>query len=261
MNQVSPHLRELGVNDELLSPSEKDSLDRYGYLNLGPILTTEQVEQIRLRIQELMTIEGDEAGSELMESPHIKHPKEAGADRLADLVNKGPEFDVFYTHPRVLAAISYVLGNDLKLSSLNYRAAKPGHGEQNLHVDWKEAVDKYDYRVCNSIWLLDDFHEENGATRVVPGTHLSGLLPDDVMENPTDRHPDEVLIEGKAGEVVIFNSHTWHGGTKNLTSSPRRAIHSYFCRRDMPQQIDQKRYIQPETRARIGPAGLHILDI
>ncbi len=123
---------------------------------------------IRHRIDELLTEEGEEAGVELMLSGNIRHPKEAGADRLADLVNKGPIFDIFYTHPKVLAGIVTVLGSEIKLSSLNYRAAKPGMGQQKLHVDWHETVDSGNYQVCNSIWLLDDFTEENGATRVVP---------------------------------------------------------------------------------------------
>jgi len=88
---------------------------------------------------------------------------------LADLVNKGAAFDIFYTHPKVLAGIKAVLGRSFKLSSLNYRAALPGMGLQNLHVDWKDGIPNGNYKVCNSIWLLDDFTPDNGATRIVPG--------------------------------------------------------------------------------------------
>jgi hypothetical protein len=97
-------------------------------------LSTEQVQKINQRLDELMTQEG---GAELADSKYIRHPKEEGADRLADLVNKGEIFDIFYTHPRVLAGIEAVLGQSFKLSSLNYRAAKPSKGLQKLHVDWK----------------------------------------------------------------------------------------------------------------------------
>jgi ectoine hydroxylase-related dioxygenase (phytanoyl-CoA dioxygenase family) len=149
----------------------------------------------------------------------------------------------------------------MKLSSLNYRAAKPGAGEQKLHVDWHESVDPGDYKVCNTIWLLDDFSVANGATRVVPGTHLKGRLPQDLLTDPEAAHPDQLILEAPAGTVAIFNSHTWHGGTRNTTSDLRRAIHSYFCRRDQPQQVDQNRYIRPETRARLGLAALTLLDV
>ncbi|WP_317167994.1 phytanoyl-CoA dioxygenase family protein [Spirosoma taeanense] len=161
----------------------------------------------------------------------------------------------------MLAGIEAVLGREYKLSSLNYRAAKPGKGHQKLHVDWKNTVVNGAYQVCNSIWLLDDFTESNGSTRIVPKTHKLNRLPDEVMADPNDKHPDEIRIIAPAGSVFIFNSHVWHGGTTNLTDKDRRSIHSYFCNRAQPQQIDQSRYITEETLHRIGERGRYILAV
>lgn len=254
-------LRELGVHENLLTEAEKDFLDQNGYLVLEHILLPEQVDAINARLAELMEAEGENAGAELADSKYIRHPKEAGADRLADLVNKDPLFDIFYTHPRVLAGIAHVLGKDIKLSSLNYRAAKPGAGLQKLHADWHEPVEPGDYKVCNSIWLLDDFSPANGATRIVPGAHRDGKLPQDVLEDPWAPHPEEIILTAPAGTVAIFNSHAWHGGTTNQTDRDRRAVHSYFCRRDQPQQVDQMKYIRPETRARLSKAARGLLAV
>jgi len=245
----------------MLTNQEIEFLDTYGYLNLGQLLTAEQVKQVNVRIEELMQSEGENAGAELAESKYIRHPKEEGADRLANLVNKGSMFDVFYTHPRVLASIEAVLGQSYKLSSLNYRAAKPGKGLQKLHVDWKNTVVNGSYKVCNSIWLFDDFTAQNGSTRIVPKSHKLKSLPDEVMADPNDKHPDEIRIIAPAGSVFIFNSHVWHGGTTNQTDQVRRSIHSYFCTREQPQQIDQKKYITEETLHRISEKGRHILDV
>lgn len=254
-------LSDLGVGNDLLSEDEKSFLDENGYLNLGKLLSDEQLDTIRDRISFLIREEGEKAGSEVFDSPYIRHPKEEGADRLADLVNKGSIFDLFYTHPKVLAAVAHVVGPDLKLSSLNYRAAKPGMGAQKLHVDWHEAVNPGDFKVCNTIWLLDDFNQDNGPTRVVPGTHKNGRLPQDELDDPWATHPDQVLIKAPAGTVVAFNSHTWHGGTTNTTDQYRRSIHSYFCRRDQPQQIDQSRFIRQETLDRLSSAAVDILGL
>lgn len=254
-------LTQLGVTAGTLSPEEKAFLDEHGYVSLGRLLEEEQLKAVRTKLQELLEREGEAAGAELMDSKYIRHPKEKGADRLADLVNKDPLFDLFYTHPRVLAGVSHVVGEQLKLSSLNYRAALPGYGLQGLHADWHEPVAVGDFRVCNSIWLLDDFSAENGATRLVPGTHKGGQLPQDVLEDPMAEHPEQIILEAPAGTVVIFNSHTWHGGTVNRSTLPRRAVHSYFCRRDQPQQIDQKRYLLDSTRARLSPEALYVLDV
>ena len=251
--QLQEALTSLGFTDQTLSQAEKDRLDRDGYLPLRNILSAEQIAQINKRMDELIAIEGEDAGKEVHQ--------EAGATRLSDLVNKDPLFDICFTHPRVLAAISHVLGGNLKLSSLNYRAALPGYGLQALHADWGSAVADGDYYVCNSIWLLDDFTESNGATRIVPGSQRTGKVPRDMMPNPSQPHPDEVLLTAPAGTVVIFNSHTWHGGTLNRTDKPRRAMHSYFTRRNQTQQLDQKAYIRPETYERLSPAARFILDV
>lgn len=245
----------------MLSKQEIHKLNKDGYLGLGQLLSASEVQAVNQRIDELISQEGENAGSELFDSKYIRHPKEAGADRLADLVNKGPIFDQFYTHPKVLAAIEAVLGGAYKLSSLNYRAARPGLGLQKLHVDYGNIVPEGGYKVCNTIWLLDNFTEYNGATRIVPGTHTSKNLPQDTLEDCNLPHPHEIKIIAPAGSVFVFNSHVWHGGTTNQTDKHRRSIHSYFCTKDQPQQLDQQKYITEETKMRIGTQGQHILGI
>ena len=245
-------LRELGVTDDVLTQDEKDQLDRDGYLPLEGVLTADEVAAINERLAELTAAEGDRAGLEVHQ--------EKGTDRLADLVNKDPRFAVCFSHPRVLAAMRHVLG-EFRLSSLNSRAALPGEGHQALHADSGHPVEPGAYEVCNSIWLLDDFTPENGATRVVPGSHRRGTMPADEMPDPAARHPDQIQLTGRAGTVVIFNSHLWHGGTKNHTDKPRRAMHSYFALRHLPQQLDQQSYLRVDTYNRLTPAQHYILDV
>jgi hypothetical protein len=255
------YLKQLGVTDTLLTKDELNSLDRDGYVSLGCLLDKQQLSEILSHIDGVLELEGQHAGSELYECKNIRHPSEPGVTRLADLVNKGKAFDPFYTHPKVLAATAHVLRNHFKLSSLNYRAALPGSGAQQLHVDWHEAVTPGNYQVCNSIWLLDDFTEDNGATRLVPSTHLSNKRPMEALEDPSASHPLEQLLLAPAGTVVVFNSHLWHGGTINNTNIQRRAIHSYYCHYDVAQQTDQSRYIRPETIERLDEAVLRLLSV
>lgn len=246
-------LYELGVRDDTLTPEQKEQLDRDGYLPLPGILSQEQVEALRARQAELLAEEGEKAGLEVHQ--------ERGTDRLSDLINKDPLFHIVLTHPKVLAAIAHVLKSDMKLSSLNSRNALPGQGLQGLHPDWGRLETPGDYQVCNSLWLLDDFTPDNGATRVVPGTQRGTQVPMDVMTDPTAPHPDEVMLLGKAGDVVVVNSHTWHGGTVNRTQGPRRVMHGYFCRRNQPQQLDQQRYLRPSTWDQLSPAARVILGV
>lgn len=246
-------LAQFGVQKDTLSTEEKAFLDQNGYLPLPNLLSPQQVQAIATRLEQLAAAEGDQAG--------LEAHQEAGTTRLANLADKDPLLEICFTHPRVLAAIAHVLKSDFKLSSLNARFALPGEGLQHLHADWRAAVLPGEFEVCNSIWLLDDFTEANGATRVVPGSHNSGKMPRDVMADPKGTHPDEVLLTAAAGTVVIFNSHTWHGGTLNRTDKPRRAMHSYFTRRHNPQQTDQRKHLSPATLARLPEAARFILDV
>lgn len=246
-------LFDLGVRDNTLTAEETAFLDQNGYLPLPNILSAQQVTTLRTRYDELVAQEGEDAGKEVHQ--------EAGTNRLADLVNKGDMFDICYTHPRILAAMKHVLGPHFKLSSLNGRAALPGQGLQGIHADWPTAVEPGDYFVCNSIWLLSDFSPQNGATRVVPGSHKSRQHPRDVLDDPKKPVPNEHILTEKAGTVVIFNAHTWHGGTLNTSTEPRYGLHGYYCRRDQTQQLVQKDYIRPETQNRLSPAAKMILDV
>src|SRR5262245_14862405 len=156
-------LETLGVRSDTLTQAEKDRLDEDGFLPLSGILTPDHVGRLRDQVFELMQDEGDQAGIEVQQA--------AGTEHLSDLVHKRTEFEVCFTHPRVLAAVAHVLAAEFQLSSLNYRAALPGQGHQALHTDWRESVTAGEFQVCNSIWLLDDFTADNGPTRVVPGSH------------------------------------------------------------------------------------------
>jgi ectoine hydroxylase-related dioxygenase (phytanoyl-CoA dioxygenase family) len=250
---ITEALYQLGVRDGTLSADEKAQLDRDGFLALPGILDESTMVALNQRLAELLQEEGEEAGKEVHQEP--------GTNRLSNLVNKSPLFLPCYTHPKVLAGIAHVLGGDLKLSSLNHRAALPGQGLQGLHADWSGPTAPREFYVCNSIWLLDDFTLDNGATRVVPGSHNSGKVPSDELARPTDTHPREQLLVAPAGTVVIFNSHTWHGGTLNHTEKPRRALHSYFTRRAQPQQTNQQASLHPETIAALSEAARVILEV
>ena len=259
---IEDALYELGVRNGTLSSEEKRFLDENGYLSLPAVLSQRQVQVFRDRLQELEREEGEEAGKEVHQ--------EQGTDRLANLVNKDPIFDLCWVNPRVLAAVSHVLQGDLKLSSLNARSSLPGHGLQALHRDGpmtrpgaapsaQGGGDRY--YGCNSIWLLSDFTPENGPTRLVPGSHRLEMDPRRDLDDPLAPHPDELLALGKAGSVFVFNALTWHGGTLNRSKQPRRAMHCYFCSRAVSQQTDQRAYLRPETDARLSEAQRVVLDV
>jgi ectoine hydroxylase-related dioxygenase (phytanoyl-CoA dioxygenase family) len=227
-----------------MTVSDRESLDRFGYVVIEDVLEANALEIVRNRVEELYDVEGENAGSEFRNEP--------GARRLANLVDKGEVFERLIAIPRILEQVAHVLGNEFKLSSFNARSANPFSTEaQPLHCDAAALPDEKGFWVCNTIWLLDDFTANNGATRIVPGSHKWCKLPESVLQHPAAPHPQETLVLGRAGSVVVMNTHAWHGGTANRTGSDRRALHAFYCRNDKPQQQYQKRLLRPETQSRL----------
>lgn len=230
----------------MLSSAQLANLDRDGFLILPNLLDAVQVRSLQDRIEELFRAEGEEAGCEFK--------KESGARRLANCVDKGAVFEAAIQIPEILEAKAHILGPSFKLSSLNVRSTNPhSEADQPLHVDMNGIADDKGFWVANTIFMIDDFTLDNGATRIVPGSHLWGQRPQEQMQDPFAPHPQQVLVTGTAGTVVVCNAHAWHGGTANRTGTQRRAMHAFYCRSDKPQQQYQKQLLRPETQARLSP--------
>jgi ectoine hydroxylase-related dioxygenase (phytanoyl-CoA dioxygenase family) len=237
-----------------MTDQERRQLDEQGYVVLETGMDPDLLNGLRSRILELFEEEGDRAGLEFKQEEH--------AHRLANLVDKGEVFRRAVVLPEVLRSVRHVLGPEIKLSSLNARSADPKTAVgQPLHVDMAAIPDDKGYWVCNTVWMLDDFTRENGATRMIPGSHKWGRRPQDVLEDPMAPHPDEVLLMGKAGSIAVMNAHMWHGGTANRTAVPRLAMHAFYCRGDKPQQQYQKRLLRPEIQASLSAEVRQILAL
>jgi len=237
----------------LPTKDQEQQLDELGYVVLEDCMGR-LLEGLRIRIHELFAEEGDKAGSEFLQ--------EEQAHRLANLVDKGDVFQRAIVFPDVVDRVRQVLGSAFKLSSLNARSADPHSSVgQPLHVDMGAIADDKGFWACNTVWMLDDFTTENGATRMIPGSHRWGKRPQDVLADPSAPHPEEILLTGRAGSVAVMNAHMWHGGTANRTSGPRLAMHAFYCRSDKPQQQYQKHLLRPDVQAGLPPEVRRILAL
>lgn len=237
-----------------MSPEEHRQLDEQGFLTLPGFMPASLLQSLRNRTDELFEQEGDHAGSEFRQEP--------GSRRLANLVAKGEVFAQIVSMPSILKYIQAVLGKHCKLSSLNARSANPhSDSQQPLHADMGAIADEQGFWVCNTVWMLDDFTEQNGALRIVPGSHLWRRLPQSELSDLKSFHPQEILVTGAAGTVVVVNAHAWHGGTANRTGGHRRAIHGFYCRNDKPQQQHQKVLIPEPIQQAFSPELRRILAL
>jgi ectoine hydroxylase-related dioxygenase (phytanoyl-CoA dioxygenase family) len=138
--------------------------------------------------------------------------------RVYALFAKTRAFDGPATDPLVLGVLDRVLGH-YQLSAPTGIQIGPGEQAQVLHRDQSIYPLPLSFPdvVLNTMWALDDFTEENGATRVVPGSHRWT----DRMAGPDDETVPAVM---PAGSVMFYVGKIWHGGGANRTDAPRLGV-------------------------------------
>jgi len=213
-------LRDCGVNESTLSSSESGLLDRDGYVVMQHVIDAGWLERLRVAFESGCEKDG--------RTPVVK---ESGTRHVNDLANLDPVFERVFTHPRVLSAVYHILRDEFRVGQIGGRDPLPGFGQQGLHADWTARTKGEPFRIVTTIWLLDDFTLENGATRLVPGTHKMLGQPPKSFADPASRHPDQKIISASAGSVLVFNGHLWHSGTTNKSSRNRRVIQCTFVGR------------------------------
>ena len=210
---MDSELLDRGFVPRPLTDAQRSALDTEGFLVLEAIISPDWLDGLRQAFDEIHDREGDKAGEEVAQMEGVR--------RLADLVNKGSVFDAVYLQPELLTTVFHVLQRPFKLHSLNGHDPLPSSGLQILHADWGQPTEPGGpYHVVNSLWMLDDFTPDNGATRCVPGSHrISGRITDHVSDRLAD-HPDQVYLTGRAGSVAVFNGSLWHSSYVNRSNAP-----------------------------------------
>jgi ectoine hydroxylase-related dioxygenase (phytanoyl-CoA dioxygenase family) len=239
-----------------MNDQQRNQLDEQGYLIFKNVLSPSDIESILSRLEELWSVEGDQAGEE--------NYIEAGIRRLANLANKGEIFRGLYAHPHVLEVIEAVMGPDMRVSMVNARDVPPQTGvRMSFHMDSDKGRvrDEKGYNAATAIWMLDEFSVANGATAFVPGSHLLGKSPREVLTDLNASHPDEIIIEGQPGDVLVFNGHCWHAGRPNQTPNHRRAVLVHYLRADVPRPENRRQHVEEEQAAGLSARERELLGL
>ncbi len=156
--------------------------------------------------------------------------------RLYNLLARGKIYERIPVHEHVLPIVERTLDKGCLVSSLSSIAIGPSEVPQPLHAD-DQAIPlprPHVPIIMNSMWAITDFTDDNGATRLVPGSHTRDHVP--LLGTPYETVPAVM----RRGSVLVYNGSLWHGGGANRTSERRVGIAMNYCAGFIRQQENQQ---------------------
>lgn len=259
----------------------KADLERFGYCIVERALEGESLRASQDRIAEQAAVERK---MHSMKNPANTDPVNQWVGML---LNKGDIFFELIEHEIYGALVEHLIGPDYQISCVDAQIQHPGAGTMPLHTDqwWmpqpvmpgednpKLAAMARGQGTClnpapadrpiapaaavNAMWMITDFAEETGATRIVPMSHLSGQEPDASVPH---RIPTVPAV-GPAGTAIVFDARLWHGAAPNTSSQPRFGITTVACGPQFRALENYSRGLRPEVFARSAPERVQRLGL
>lgn len=207
-------------SDELLNNFNRD-----GYVVINDVLSQDQVARLKQRVDELASQE-QQSGSSHFYSPSGK------LQRVWNLLNKDPIFSEVLDRELIISAMGKIFNRDTihdkyYLSSFQANILMAGAEAQKWHLDTPMPEPHPSWIIkSNTMWPLDDFTEINGATEVIPGSHL-------IPHRPRTDHPmfisGQKKVIAKAGSVIITHGALWHRSGDNRSDRSRTVLLGSFA--------------------------------
>jgi ectoine hydroxylase-related dioxygenase (phytanoyl-CoA dioxygenase family) len=205
-----------------------DRLDRNGYTIVEDAFSDDLADELRTDIERLEVERDIRPGTNGFEG--------RATMRVYNLLALGELYWQVPLHPAVTPLMRHLLGDGYLVSSLSSITIGPGETAQPIHADDQvmPVPRPHAATTANSMWAITDFTEANGATRIIPGSHLADHSPE------YGRHYDSAAAEMRRGSILVWHGSFWHGGGANTTDVRRMGVAMNYCAGWIRQQENQQ---------------------
>jgi ectoine hydroxylase-related dioxygenase (phytanoyl-CoA dioxygenase family) len=217
-------------------------LERDGYTILEGVIAPEAADALAADVERLERELSIEPAQNLFEGFRTR--------RVYNLLARGERFERAVEDAAVLDVVERVLGRGFLASTISSISIEPGETAQPIHADDQliPLARPHPALTCTVMWALTDFTEENGATRVIPGSHLRDTAPQ--LPNEYD---GAIACAMRRGSALVYNGSVWHGGGANRSGQRRIGLAVGYCVGWMRQQENQQLGIPREIARRFSP--------
>lgn len=252
---------------------EQYNFNDHGFVILKKVFDTDTLTKMR-DLTDRIIQDGEKELEDPFSPYYMRHRTDQGA--LYDLFQRHPEFQDMAKNNVILDEIAKVVGDDIFLyeNSLVYKPKG-----KNNEVPWhQDFINRPTEPIKFIAWIaLDDVLIDNGAMKVIPGSHKNGFLPWFTIPGETHhtrlkldgiKLDDYIFAELEAGDVLIFNQLLLHSSDRIVSDKPRRAYRISYqgfeqiftprstplvLRGGLPESIRQ-RYTKPYEKPAPKPA-------
>ena len=208
-----------------LTPAQVAGFNRDGYIKPIRIFERAEIAAIRAYFDDLLARTMAAGGNSYsISTAHLRY---------------GRVYDIL-THPRLVASIRDLLGDDVIAWGSHFFCKMPGDGKR---VSWHQDASYWPLTPSKAVtaWLaIDDASVENACMRYIPGTHLLGHLTYTLSEDDdsnvlnqtvvgADQLGSPVDVELEAGEISLHSDLLLHGSEANQSSRRRCGLTLRYC--------------------------------
>jgi ectoine hydroxylase-related dioxygenase (phytanoyl-CoA dioxygenase family) len=202
----------------------KHDFEKNGVCILHNVLSQDEVRYVRDKVMLLAQHEVN------LNAAHY-YTGDGTAQRVWNLINKDECFRDIIQRPVILDAMDWLFDRDTPhqkyyLSSFQAHLLHPGAKRMKLHIDTPVPEPLPEWIIkANTIWVLDEFTENNGSTEYLPGSHKFKHKP---TLNDQSRN-DLTIACAPVGSVLITHGALWHRGGENNSNITRVGLLGSFA--------------------------------